>query len=76
MLKPRKNTDFFGLVICPKVTEPGRCSFVCEPSYYLGKDGNMEMKYLVWEPILRHLLYLRRDRGQYTVGRYVFKAAH
>ena len=63
VLKPRKNTDFFCLVIYLKETEPRLCSVACESLYYLGKDGNMEKKYLVWEPILRHLLYLRRHRG-------------
>ena len=51
MLKPRKDTDFCYLVIYLKETEPGLCSVACESSYYLGKDGNMEKKYLVWEPI-------------------------
>ena len=59
MLKPRRSTGFFWLVIYLKETEPGLSSVACEPSYYLGKDGNMENTYLVWKPILSHLLYLR-----------------
>ena len=63
VLKPCKNTIFFCLVIYLKETEPGLCSVACQSSYYLGKDGNMEKKYLLWEPILRHLLYLHRHWG-------------
>ena len=63
VLKLRKNTDFFCLVIYLKETEPRLCSVACQSSYYLGKDGNMEKKYLLWEPILRHLLYLHRHWG-------------
>ena len=41
MLKPRKNTDFFFLVIYLKETEPGLKSVACKSWYYLGKDGNI-----------------------------------
>ena len=52
---------FFCLIIHLKETEPRLCSVACESSSYLEKGGNMEKKYLVWEPILRYLLYLRRS---------------
>ena len=45
VLKPRKNTDFFCLKIYLKEEEPGLCSIVCEPLYYLGKARNVEEKY-------------------------------
>ena len=36
---------------------PDYLSIPCESSYYLGEDGNMENKYLAWEPILCRLFY-------------------
>ena len=41
MLKPRKNTDFFFLVIYLKETQSRLKSIAFESSYYLGKDGNI-----------------------------------
>ena len=69
MLKPRKNTNFFCLVIYLEETEPGLYSVACESSYFLGKDGNMEKKYLVWEPTLRHLSLFTQASGIIQCGK-------